>query len=67
MYLETEVNPIHIGMRLANNPEALADVLSAVAVNAPADLAKQVKEHIPDALNDRTSNFLEKLLIEILA
>ncbi|SDR11239.1 hypothetical protein [Pseudovibrio sp. Tun.PSC04-5.I4] len=65
MRLETEVNPIHIGISLTSKPEALAEVLSAIAVNAPSGLAKQVNEHMPDALRDRTSNLLEKLLIAI--
>ncbi|KZL18353.1 hypothetical protein [Pseudovibrio sp. Ad37] len=65
MRLETEVNPIHIGIKLTSKPEALAEVLSAIATNAPSGLAAQVNEHMPDALRDRTSNLLEKLLVAI--
>ncbi|KZL06402.1 hypothetical protein [Pseudovibrio sp. Ad26] len=65
MRLETEVNPIHIGIMLTTKPEALAELLTAVAVNAPSELAEQVNEHVPEALRDRTSDLLEKLFIAI--
>ncbi|WP_143521556.1 hypothetical protein [Pseudovibrio sp. Tun.PSC04-5.I4] len=64
MRLETEVNPIHIGIKLTRNPEAFAEALTAIAVNADSDLAKKVKEHVPDALRDRTVDMLEKLMVE---
>ncbi|MGG9998707.1 hypothetical protein ACQU0X_14755 [Pseudovibrio ascidiaceicola] len=65
MQLEPDMNPIHLGIKLTTKPEALADILTAVAVNAPPELVEQVKEHMPEALHDHTSNFLEKLLIAI--
>ncbi len=65
MRLETEINPINIGIKMTKDPEALADLLSAVAVNAPPDLARQVNKHMPEALRDITTTMLEKLLIEI--
>lgn len=65
MQLEPGMPPIHMGIKLTTKPEALAEILTAVAVNAPPELVEQVKEHIPEGLQDRTSNFLEKLLTAI--